>query len=75
MGDADVPSAILVISVAIPLHAMFICTLVGRVPLWRGGCWGSCLGFGIGSVLPGGLRGVFFGGVSFCPEKNVSLIS
>ncbi len=83
MGDAVVPNAILVVSVAIPLHAMFICTLVGRVHLLRGGCWGSRTGCGIGSVLLGGLGRGFFGGSSVSAvgwlglscDKYVSLVS
>ena len=49
MGGVRAPSAILVVSVAIPLHAMFICALIGN------DCWGSLTGVRNGSVLTGGL--------------------
>jgi hypothetical protein len=58
MGGVVVPSAILVVSVAIPSHAMFIRTLIGN------DCWGSLTGVRNGSVLTGGLARGLFDGVS-----------
>jgi hypothetical protein len=52
------PSAILVVSVAIPSHAMFICTLIGIA------CWGSLVLVQNGSILTGGLACGLFDGVS-----------
>ena len=52
------PSANLVVSVAIPSHAMFICTLIGSA------CWGSLARVRNGSNLTGGLAFGLFDGVS-----------
>ncbi len=58
MGGVAVPSAFLVVSVAIPSHAIFICTLIGN------DCWGSLTFVRNGSVLNGGLACGLFDGVS-----------
>jgi hypothetical protein len=58
MGGVAVPSAILVVLVAIPLHAIFICTLIGN------DCWWSLPCVRNGSVLNGGLACGLFDGVS-----------
>ena len=51
VGDGAASRAILDVSVAITLHAMFICTFIGVVRLWGSGWWGSHVGFGVGSGL------------------------